>query len=168
MTYEQYLMHHGIRGQKWGERRFQYEDGSLTPEGRRRYGVKEYRRERANLIKEGRYQSESYKKLQSSGGNMSRKQIRAANAKIDREAKQYADRMLESKYGKQTIKELRAKDAQKKNAAATAAILATVGGVTAAAAIAGLTAQHLIDKKGLGMRKPNIKQYGDVIYTTLS
>lgn len=32
------LAHHGIKGQKWGERRFQNEDGSLTPEGRARYG----------------------------------------------------------------------------------------------------------------------------------
>lgn len=33
------LYHYGIPGQKWGERRFQNEDGSLTEEGRRRYGV---------------------------------------------------------------------------------------------------------------------------------
>jgi hypothetical protein len=32
-----YLMHHGVKGQKWGERRFQNEDGTLTPEGRARY-----------------------------------------------------------------------------------------------------------------------------------
>lgn len=32
------LYHHGIKGQKWGLRRFQYEDGSLTPEGKVRYG----------------------------------------------------------------------------------------------------------------------------------
>lgn len=31
------LYHHGIKGQNWGERRFQYDDGSLTPEGYRRY-----------------------------------------------------------------------------------------------------------------------------------
>ena len=34
-----YLARHGIKGQKWGERRYQYKDGSLTPEGRKRYGV---------------------------------------------------------------------------------------------------------------------------------
>lgn len=31
------LMHHGIKGQKWGVRRFQREDGSLTSKGRSRY-----------------------------------------------------------------------------------------------------------------------------------
>lgn len=34
-----YLAHHGIQGQKWGIRRYQNEDGSLTPEGRERYGL---------------------------------------------------------------------------------------------------------------------------------
>lgn len=33
------LYHHGIKGQKWGVRRYQNEDGSLTPEGMKRYGV---------------------------------------------------------------------------------------------------------------------------------
>lgn len=32
------LQHWGIKGQKWGRRRFQNKDGSLTPEGRKRYG----------------------------------------------------------------------------------------------------------------------------------
>lgn len=33
----QLISHHGIKGQKWGIRRFQNEDGSLTPAGRERY-----------------------------------------------------------------------------------------------------------------------------------
>ena len=33
-----YLSHHGIKGQKWGLRRYQNPDGSLTEEGRRRRG----------------------------------------------------------------------------------------------------------------------------------
>lgn len=34
-----YLKHHGIKGQKWGQRRYQNEDGSLTAAGKERYGV---------------------------------------------------------------------------------------------------------------------------------
>ena len=34
-----YLAHHGIKGQKWGVRRFQNEDGSLTEAGKDRYYV---------------------------------------------------------------------------------------------------------------------------------
>ena len=32
-----YIAHHGIKGQRWGIRRYQNEDGSLTPAGVRRY-----------------------------------------------------------------------------------------------------------------------------------
>lgn len=32
--YSTYLSHHGIKGQKWGVRRYQNKDGSLTPEGK--------------------------------------------------------------------------------------------------------------------------------------
>lgn len=37
-VYEDYLAHHGIKGQKWGVRRYQNEDGTLTSSGRQRYG----------------------------------------------------------------------------------------------------------------------------------
>ncbi len=36
---EQYLAHHGIKGQRWGVRRFQNSDGSLTQAGKKRRGV---------------------------------------------------------------------------------------------------------------------------------
>ena len=34
------LCHHGIKGQKWGVRRYQNEDGTLTEEGKKRYGLR--------------------------------------------------------------------------------------------------------------------------------
>lgn len=34
---ETYLVHYGIKGQKWGIRKYQNPDGSLTPAGRQRY-----------------------------------------------------------------------------------------------------------------------------------
>ena len=37
------LRHHGIKGQKWGVRRFQNKDGSLTGAGRKRYGTDDFK-----------------------------------------------------------------------------------------------------------------------------
>ena len=37
--YPTYLIHYGIEGQKWGVRRYQNEDGSLTQEGKEHYGI---------------------------------------------------------------------------------------------------------------------------------
>lgn len=36
------LYHWGIKGMKWGVRRYQNKDGSLTPEGRKRLGLDAY------------------------------------------------------------------------------------------------------------------------------
>lgn len=41
---DDYLMHHGTKGQKWGRRLYQNPDGSLTPLGRAHYGIGEARR----------------------------------------------------------------------------------------------------------------------------
>lgn len=37
--YSEELNHHGIKGMKWGVRRYANADGTLTPEGKKRYGV---------------------------------------------------------------------------------------------------------------------------------
>ena len=42
---EYIICHHGIKGQKWGVRRFQNKDGSLTAKGRQRYGESANKRE---------------------------------------------------------------------------------------------------------------------------
>lgn len=45
------LYHHGIKGQKWGVRRFQEKDGSLTPAGKERYYVESDKKEIQNDAK---------------------------------------------------------------------------------------------------------------------
>lgn len=51
-----YLAHYGITGQKWGVRRFQNEDRSLTQAGKERYRVKKtrFQDERGGLTEAGR------------------------------------------------------------------------------------------------------------------
>ena len=40
------LRHHGIKGMKWGVRRYQNKDGSLTPAGKKRYDESDEEREK--------------------------------------------------------------------------------------------------------------------------
>ncbi len=51
------LCHYGIKGQKWGIRRFQNEDGTLTAEGKKR-ARKEYREDNKKAYKKGKKATE--------------------------------------------------------------------------------------------------------------
>lgn len=50
-----YLAHHGIKGMKWGVRRFRNEDGSLTAAGKNRY-----RDDEGDLTSEGKQINQTY------------------------------------------------------------------------------------------------------------
>lgn len=41
---DDYLMHYGLKGMKWGVRRFEDSSGHLTPAGKRRYGIQDARK----------------------------------------------------------------------------------------------------------------------------
>lgn len=62
--YKNYLLHHGVKGQKWGIRRFQNPDGTLTDAGRKRY-LKKYgwAYERADELPQHRWEAKLHKEL---------------------------------------------------------------------------------------------------------
>lgn len=66
--YDGELYHHGILGQKWGIRRYQNEDGSLTEEGRQRYGYgssNKQRQEGGSIARKGltSYSKDTWEKV---------------------------------------------------------------------------------------------------------
>ena len=70
------LTHYGIKGQKWGVRRYQKSDGSLTPEGEKRYGSKE----ELQSIRDNKKQVDAVKKGIEGVQNKRNEQAKKANA----------------------------------------------------------------------------------------
>lgn len=58
--YELYLQHHGVKGMKWGVRRYQNKDGSLTNAGKRRQAKREYRNDLKSAINEAKADGNKY------------------------------------------------------------------------------------------------------------
>lgn len=81
--YDNYLSHHGIKGQKWGQRRYQNLDGSLTAEGRKRLGY--------SLNPKGNKKESSVKKLVDMA--KSKRAEKAEARKAEKEATEKQKRM---------------------------------------------------------------------------
>lgn len=93
--YNNSLAHHGIKGQRWGIRRFQNEDGSLTPEGRARYDVDiEGAKTRVKQTKQQLKKAEKKYKY----------------APIEKNRKAYAYALNENDFAKQDLKTEKAKN----------------------------------------------------------
>lgn len=92
------LEHHGIKGQKWGRRRYQNADGSLTSAGRSRYGVEEakadYKTAKKDYVKKVKQTRKEIRKLQGVTGlnvNKMNRNRDAINEKSKALTKQYVD-----------------------------------------------------------------------------
>ena len=78
------LYHHGIKGQKWGVRRYQNEDGTLTAAGQKRYGTQE----KADYASLSRKQKKAVKQFEKSQRQEAHKKSRSEYNK----ATDYADK----------------------------------------------------------------------------
>lgn len=85
---ENELYHHGILGQRWGIRRFQNPDGSLTEEGKKRYGynsntgsiynAKLYNKDRYRADKiDNKWAKKNYSKIQKKAYKRSEKELQS-------------------------------------------------------------------------------------------
>lgn len=110
------LYHHGIKGQRWGFRRWQNEDGSLTEAGRRHYDVQDRRSDASVKVakeqtKQAKIQAKMYQKAQKAQQKADTKaqKVQAKedrkNLKTQKQIEKYqAERMkLELKQMKQEI-----------------------------------------------------------------
>lgn len=123
------LYHHGVKGQKWGVRRFQKIDGSMTPEGKRKAAIKNLRRATKHIYNEGHAtkihdmaskagKNDPMAKYKNSTGydkhNIAIEKIKESRAIL---GKQYADKIMRNQIARQNVKQVAA-------SAATAAGLA--------------------------------------------
>ena len=85
-----YIQHHGTKGMKWGVRRYQNKDGSLTPAGRRR--------QRQEDVHEDYAKAHSKKSVT----QMSDSELRARNNRLQME-RQYNELTAKKSRGKKVV-----------------------------------------------------------------
>ena len=125
---DNYLAHYGILGQKWGVRRYQNVDGSLTPEGRSHYGYKKVNTS-DRYIGEGK-----------PGYNVTAKDIKRNMDKMtDKELQNAINRLNNQERIEQLSKDPTLSDYVKKGREQAALIVGTIGTFTALAAILNKT-----------------------------
>lgn len=123
MDYYDFISHAGVKGQKWGVRRYQNEDGTLTEEGKRHYGYydrpngqKDYKRLRKDAANDAKEFARA-KAFYGEGAGTRRKQIKnlISERMKDPDYKNEFERMLSqqdmSKHQKAANRERHTKDA---------------------------------------------------------
>ena len=94
------LKHYGIKGMKWGVRRFQNKDGSLTADGRKRYGSEDLK-SMQKQVNQGKNVVEGVKKTRAKAAEkQTEKKIRDDLSKMsDQELRDIVKRLnMEERY----------------------------------------------------------------------
>ena len=128
------LYHHGVKGMKWGVRRYQNSDGSLTAAGRARYNLG---RAVSNIGKAastvGKAVGSAYASHRAKVAEQRNKKEASRPKKVseltDQELRQAIDRMRNEKAYNDLIRERSAANSVRKGAKTAGKLLSTVGSV---------------------------------------
>ena len=107
------LAHHGIKGQRWGVRRYQNADGSLTSSGRSHYGVGEARKKTREERKSERAEQKAKKKQTKARAEVAQKRLKE---KAERDRRMKTGPGAASEAVKMTPKEIKKLTEQYRNA----------------------------------------------------
>ncbi len=88
------IYHHGIKGMRWGIRKYQNEDGTLTPAGKKRYAKEEYKQAKKTAkekLRTARSNADSQYEKDMSEKGRALEAVRSKYDKKDEETKRYFD-----------------------------------------------------------------------------
>lgn len=97
------LMHYGVKGQKWGIRRYQNKDGSYTAAGKKRYSIIGMKIDVAKAKKSAKKENVSGRDKSSTGTNYDRAKKRVEQERTNR--KRWYEEAKENEKNAKTEKE---------------------------------------------------------------
>ena len=165
---EEYLAHHGIKGQKWGIRRFQNPDGTLTEAGKKQQALDGIPRSTRRDAKKDAKEYATAKMYYGEGAGTRRKRInaivnqRSKDAAYKKAYDYYSENQDMAKRGAAARAERKTRDAASTAARTTRGLINIANGnIRRASSLAITVASAYAIAKATGADKV-VKQYADM------